>query len=64
MTLPALPASGSTSWYSWASAIHDAADEVDTKVTGTGITEVRALTQAAYDAIGTKSATTLYVIQG
>lgn len=31
---------------------------------GNGITEIRLLTQAAYDAIGTKSATTLYVVQG
>lgn len=33
-------------------------------VTGTGITEVRSMTQAAYDALGTKVATTLYVIVG
>lgn len=31
---------------------------------GDGVTEIRVLTQAAYDAITTKSATTLYVIQG
>jgi len=36
----------------------------NTKVTGTGITEVRSLTQAAYDAIATKNSTTLYVIVG
>lgn len=33
-------------------------------VLGTGITEVRALTQAQYDALTTKPATTLFVIQG
>jgi len=37
---------------------------VDTKVTGVGITEVRSITQSAYDALATKVATTLYVIQG
>jgi hypothetical protein len=31
---------------------------------GNGITEIRLLTQATYDAIGTKSSSTLYVIQG
>jgi hypothetical protein len=34
------------------------------KVLGTGVTEVRALTQTAYDGLGTKNATTLYVITG
>lgn len=33
-------------------------------VTGVGITEVRAITQAAYDALTPKIATTLYVIVG
>lgn len=33
-------------------------------VTGTGITEIVAITQAAYDALVTKPATTLYVIVG
>lgn len=33
-------------------------------VTGVGITEVRAITQAAYDALTPKVATTLYVIVG
>ena len=28
MTLPSLPAMGSTAWFAWASAIHDAAAEV------------------------------------
>ncbi len=37
---------------------------LNAKVTGTGISEVRALTQATYDALGTKVATTLYVITG
>lgn len=31
---------------------------------GTGVREVRLLTRAQYDAIGTKTGTTLYVIQG
>lgn len=31
---------------------------------GNGISEVRLLTQAAYDALATKDAATLYVIQG
>lgn len=34
------------------------------KVNGTGITQITALTQAAYDALATKVATTLYVIVG
>lgn len=34
------------------------------KVTGTGVTAIQVLTQAAYDALGTKSTTTLYVISG
>lgn len=33
-------------------------------VTGTGITDIVAITQAAYDALVTKPATTLYVIVG
>ncbi|MCL1870990.1 MAG: hypothetical protein FWF90_11335 [Promicromonosporaceae bacterium] len=33
-------------------------------VTGTGITAIVAITQAAYNALGTKSSTTLYVING
>lgn len=38
---------------------------LNAKVTnGAGITEVRSITQAAYDALGTKVATTLYVIVG
>jgi hypothetical protein len=40
----------------------NAADSVG--VTGTGITAIVALTQSAYDALGTKSTTTLYVING
>jgi hypothetical protein len=37
---------------------------LDAKVTGTGITNIVAIGQAAYDALGTKDATTLYVITG
>lgn len=33
-------------------------------VVGTGVTELRMLTQATYDAITTKNATTVYVIVG
>lgn len=33
-------------------------------VVGTGATELRILTQATYDAIGSKNATTVYVIVG
>lgn len=39
--------------------------ELDKKVTnGGGVTSIQVMTQAAYDALGTKNATTLYVIQG
>lgn len=52
MTLPALPPSGSTSWYSWATGIHTAAT-LPAKVTGpapsgdtSGVTDTAALTTA------------------
>lgn len=68
MPLPTLPASGSTSWYAWAQALQTLVNALETvqatKTTGVGITEIRAITQAAYDALGTKSSTTLYVISG
>lgn len=38
------------------------ATAINAKVTANGITEIRAITQAAYDALTTKVATTLYVI--
>lgn len=49
--------------------VNDAEDitprsSLDTKPTGTGITAIVKLTQAAYDALGTKDANTLYVISG
>lgn len=37
---------------------------LDTKPTATGITAIVVLTQASYDALGTKDANTLYIISG
>lgn len=42
----------------------DATRQADVVTAGGGITAIVQLTQAAYDALGTKVATTLYVIQG
>lgn len=42
----------------------DARITASDKVSGTGVTDVVALTQTAYDALGTPDATTLYVITG
>lgn len=46
------------------SALSTLTTNVNGKVTGTGITEIRALTQAAYDAITVKDPAVLYVVQG
>lgn len=40
------------------------ATAIEDFVTGDGITHIEAITQAAYDALGTPVATTLYVITG
>ena len=46
------------------SAADAAQTTADTKVTGDGISVVRSITQAAYDALATKDPATLYVIVG
>ncbi|PLS81702.1 hypothetical protein CYG49_01520 [Candidatus Saccharibacteria bacterium] len=38
--------------------------QLPSSITGTGVASIIKLTQAEYDAIATKSETTLYVIQG
>lgn len=55
------PPAGSQDWYAWATAVHNTCT---TAVAGTGVTTVRKLTQAQYDALSTKDAGTLYVIVG